>query len=191
MADSTYHFRTSMGGYHKGDVTAFIEKTAAKHRSELLEYEKLVTELQERNLSLEQQLNLLLRMPPAAKPAPDPVDVPEPEPAPVSAGESERLAELIEMELQACRRAEAAERNANIRARKMYLQMDGLCTDTMEEFQRTDAAVKGAVEAMLQQAASLEQAYQTLSAALAASREKLAEINEQIPEYEEAEAENV
>ena len=42
MDESTYHFRNSLGGYHKGDVTAYIEKTATQHRSEILEYEKNV-----------------------------------------------------------------------------------------------------------------------------------------------------
>ena len=36
MAESAYHFRSSLGGFHKGDVTAYIEKTAMQHRTELL-----------------------------------------------------------------------------------------------------------------------------------------------------------
>ena len=45
MSDTTYTFRTALGGFHKGDVTAYIEKVASQHRSELLENEKIITEL--------------------------------------------------------------------------------------------------------------------------------------------------
>ena len=168
MADSGRLFRTALSGFHKGDVTAYIEKTALQHRSELLEYEKKITELQEENRSLQQQLNLLMMATPVAAPVPAPA--PEPAPAP---------AELMTQELQAYRRAEAVERNANARARKLYQQLEGVCQETLDGFQLTDSAVKQAIDAMMSQAAALEQACQTLSAALNTSREKLAATNEQ------------
>ena len=52
MDESVYHFRTALSGYHKGDVTAYIEKTASEHRSALLEMEKTITQLQKENRSL-------------------------------------------------------------------------------------------------------------------------------------------
>ena len=176
MADSGRLFRTALSGFHKGDVTAYIEKTALQHRSQLLEYEKKITELQEENRSLQQQLNLLMMATPVAAPAPvaepAPVPAPAPEPAPAPA-------ELMTQELQAYRRAEAVERNANARARKLYQQLEGVCQETLDGFQLTDSAVKQAIDAMMSQAAALEQACQTLSAALNTSREKLAATNEQ------------
>lgn len=168
MADSGRLFRTALSGFHKGDVTAYIEKTALQHRSELLEYEKKITELQEENRSLQQQLNLLMMATPVAAPVPAPA--PEPAPAP---------AELMTQELQAYRRAEAVERNANARARKLYQQLEGVCQETLDGFQLTDSAVKLAIDAMMSQVTALEQACQTLSAALNTSREKLAATNEQ------------
>lgn len=179
MADTAYHFRSALGGFHKGDVTAYIEKAAAQHRSELLEYEKTVTELREENRSLQQQLNLLMMSTPvtaAPAPAPAPVPVAEPEPTPV---------ELMSKELQAYRRAEAVERNANKRARKLYQQMEDVCEDALGEFQVTDSAVKQTIQVMLEQASALEQAYQALSAALNASREKLSVMNELLCDSEE------
>lgn len=89
------------------------------------------------------------------------------------------------MELQAYRRAEAVERNANNRARKLYHQMEDVCEDALGEFQVTDSAVKKTIEVMLEQANSLEQAYQALSAALNASREKLAAMNALLCDSEE------
>ena len=174
MAESIYKFRTALSGFHKGDVTAYIEMTAAQHRSELLDMEAELTALREENRSLQQQLNLLMLSTPVtpAEPAPAPAPAPAPEPVPAPVGD------MASLELQAYRRAEAVERNANTRARKLYKQMEGLCVDTMDEFRDTDAAVKQVIQVMQQQAASLEQAYETLSAALDTSREKLAAMNE-------------
>jgi hypothetical protein len=56
--------------------------------------------------------------------------------------------------------------------------MEGLCTNTLDEFRDTDAAVKQVIQVMQNQAATLEQAYETLRAALDTSREKLATMND-------------
>ena len=164
MAASTDRFRTALGGFHKGDVTAYIEMTASQHRMELLECEKRISALQEENRSLQQQLNLLMMATPVAAPAP----------APAAPAE---VTDLMQQELQAYRRAEAVERHANIRAKELYQQMEDLCGGTLGDFQAADEAVKQAIEAMTAQAASLEKAYQALSTALNASREKISSIN--------------
>lgn len=184
MADAPYAFRSALGGFHKGDVAAYIEKTAIAHRTEILEHEKVIAQLQEENRSLHQQLNLLMMATPlttAAAPAAEPKPAPQAEPAPAPQAAAEPLpldaSELMQMELQAYRRAEAVERKAGNCARKLYQQMEGVCDSALDEFRLTDAAVKSAIEAMLQQANALEQAYQTLSASLNNSREKLAAMN--------------
>ena len=182
MADSTYRFRSALGGFHKGDVTAYIEKTATQHRSELLEYEATITALREENRSLQQQLSILMMATPApiSKPEPvvEPVPEPAPQPEPKPAVEDMDAAELLAAELQAYRRAETVERNANQRARKLYQQLETVCDDALGEFQNTDSAVKQTIEMMMEQANALEQAYQALSVALNGSREKLASIND-------------
>lgn len=194
MAESGYKFRSAMGGYRKGDVTAYIEKTASEHRSALLERNQIIAELQKENHSLQQQLNLLMMATPVPAPAepeaapveaaPAPVETapaPIAEPAPAPA----QLTDMAIQELQAYRRAAAVEQTANRRAKRLYQQLEGLCVDTMGEFQVTDSAVKKTIEVMLQQASSLEQAYETLSSALTASRKKLAAMNELIADTEE------
>ena len=172
MAETNDRFRTALGGFHKGDVAAYIEKTATEHRTKLLEYERQITELREENYSLQQQLNLLMMATPAPVPAAAPVETPAP--APVVPVE---VTDLMQQELQAYRRAEAVERHANIRAKELYQQMEDLCGCTLGDFQAADEAVKQAIEAMTAQAASLEKAYQALSTALNASREKISSIN--------------
>lgn len=181
MADNSYHFRSALGGFHKGDVTAYIEKAAVQYRNDLLDREQIIASLRDENRSLQQQLNLLMMSTPVnAEPTPAPV--PEPAPEPVHEPDS---VELVSMELQAYRRAEAVERNANNRAKKLYRHMEDLCDDALEEFRTTDSAVKQTLEAIMAQADSLEQAYQSLSAALQSSREKLAAMNELIADDEE------
>ena len=168
MADTAYHFRNALGGFHKGDVTGYIEKTAAQHRTELLKCEQTISELREENRSLQQQLNLLMMSTPLTTvPAPEAASAPVPAEGPA----------LMSMELQAYRRAEAVERNANNRARKLYRQMECLCDDALGEFQATDSAVKQTIEVIMAQARSLEQTYQALSAALSASQKMLASMN--------------
>lgn len=177
MADSSYHFRSALCGFHKGDVTGYIERTATQHRSELLQRDQIINALQEENRSLQQ--NLLVMATSIATPAPAPAPEPAPEIAPEAASE-----ELMSMELQAYRRAEAVERNANTRARKLYRQLEDVCEDTLDGFQLTDSAVKQAIEVMTAQVSALEQAYQSLSAALNSSREKLAATNELLSDSE-------
>lgn len=197
MADSTYSFRSALGGFNKGDVTRYIEKTASEHRSALLSYEQTIAALREENRSLQQQLNLLMMsssfsshpapapVPQAAsvsEPAPviEPVPAPEPvvDSAPEPSSPEQDPTELMTKELQAYRRAEAVERKANQRARNLSHQIELVCTDALDEFQATDSAVKQTLGIILAQAESLEQAYRTLSDALRASREKLASLNE-------------
>ena len=184
MSNNTYGFRTALSGFHKGDVTGYVEKMASQHRSELLEYEKLVTSLREENRALQQQLNLLMMSTPlvqeaAPAPAPAPVIAPPPvqeaEPLPVSAPAEDQ--DLMHLELLAYRRAEAVERNANQRAKKLYQQMGNLCEDALDDFQSTDAALKQAVQAILSQIDTLEQSYRKLSDALQESKEELASTN--------------
>ena len=179
MGRSKRQFRSALGGYHKGDVTAYIEKTAAEHRSELLEREKTIADLQKENHALQQQLNLLMMSTPAAAPAPAP--------APAPAKEAAVTGETASLELQAYRRAEAVERAANTRASKLYKQLEGMCVETMDEFRATDEAVKQVIEVMLQQANNLEQTYQSLCTALDHSREKLAAMNDLATGDEKAE----
>lgn len=185
MEESVCRFRTALGGFHKGDVTAYIEKTASEHRSALLEMEKTITQLQKENRSLQQQVNLLMLSTPSPAAA-EPVEKPAPvvpveKPAPAPLPETAPLqSEMAALELQAYRRAEAVEHAANVRAHQLYQQLEGLCANTIDDFQVTDTAVKQAIEVMMQQAASLEQAYQTLTTALTTSREKLAAMNELI-----------
>ena len=190
MSDLTYHFRSALGGYHKGDVLGFIEKVAAERRSEILDHEKIIADLREENRSLQQQLNLLMISTPIAAPAepePEPIAEPVPEPAKEQDPADMSAAELVNMELQAYRRAEAMERSTNKRAMRLYQQLEEVCTDTRGQFDGVGDAVKQTIASMLEQTKALEQSYQQLYDALEASREKIAVMNSLICDEDETE----
>lgn len=174
MIDTTaYRFRTAVGGFHKGDVADYISKTAAQHSAELKKYQEQIAALEEENQILRQQF---LTTP-----------LPDPEPAAPETTPSEAVSEL---ELQAYRRAEAAERLANQRAKKLYQALEAICKDTEQEFSQTDAALEQAVQAVRDQAKAMENAYHTLSALLQKSKEQLCSMDAMMPDPgEELEAE--
>ena len=179
MSDSTidttvYRFRTAVGGFHKGDVTDYITKTAANHRTEIEQCSQRIAALEAENDALRQQLALLT----LSTAAPE-EDTAAPEPQDVSS-----------LELQAYRRAEAAERLANQRAKKLYESLEAICQDTAGEFSSANATVQETVETILAQAKTLEAACGKLSEALNQSREKLSSMDAMIPDpAEELEAE--
>ncbi len=176
MSDSTiettvYRFRTAVGGFHKGDVADYISKSAASHRAELEKYKTLLAEMEQENESLRQQLSELI------------ASVQEPEEAsPQLSEETSEAQNISEMELAAYRRAEAAERLANARAKKMYSSLEDICRDTDAEFASANAAVQETVETILAQAATLSGTCAKLSESLNASREKLTTMDAMIPD---------
>lgn len=188
MSDTTYTFRTALGGFHKGDVTAYIEKLASQHRSELLEMEKLVTQLRSENQSLQQQVSILMLSTPVKEdpmPEPQPEAVPEPVHEPVPVAEPEPQPELNVLELQAYRRAEAVERMANRRAKKLYEGLNSMNEETLNQFKTADEAVQEALDAIRMQSEAVEKAYWALSDALNNSREKLTLIAPDVEEETE------
>ncbi len=142
---STANFRTSIGGFHRGDVVNFIEETSIAH-------EKTVRKLKEDSSKLQQQLAAALAERDAlaaqleqAQLALEAQDVPKQEcgeqiqsSQPVSC-EASRTAELDELELAAYRRAEAAERSAQQRANRLFRQVNHLVQDAAGKFAASSA----------------------------------------------------
>lgn len=184
MSDSTmdttvYRFRTAVGGFHKGDVTEYIARSAANHRTELEKQEKRINTLEEENQALRQQLNLLMMS--AAV-----LENDEPE----IQAEEEKPQDIPALELQAYRRAEAAERLANLRAKKLYENLELICQEAEGEFSSANDTVQETVETIRAQAKHLEAACGRLSLALSSSREKLASMDAMVPDpAEDLEAE--
>lgn len=149
MAEEYSHrFRTAVGGFHKGDVSAYITKTASQHRAELSEWEQALAAAQQENETLREQLAALQAELESIRYAPD--SEPEPADTDICACMPEQLKEL---ELEAYRRAEAAERLAYQRAGRLYEDMQDIYDASGVQLRDvSDAAAHAmdAVEAALQ-----------------------------------------
>lgn len=176
MTDTTidttaYRFRTAVGGFHKGDVAEYIAKTAQQHRTESQNRDKLIDQLRQENMELRQQLNALLTESESSDEVSEEVtEVSVESPA------------LTELELEAYRRAEAAERLANQRAKKLYIQMESICSGTNAEFETAKYAVEETAQAVLNQAKVLDEACRKLTEALNVSRQELSAMATMLPD---------
>ena len=146
-------FRTAVSGFNRTDVVNYIESTSIEHQKALRkltdERDKLAAEnarlqvelLAQEGSDLAEQLKkseearqeLLIR------PAPQPEEPAEPAPQPEEPEESEepeaaQEPSLTEKELTAYRRAEQTERNAAVRARRIYAQLSNLCEDARTRY---------------------------------------------------------
>ena len=162
MDNLEYQFRTCFRGFHKDDVAEYIKITEAQHQQELHQLQQINDDLRKENLSLQQQLDLMIMF------------TPPQESAPVA----ETPDTLMNKELEAYRRAQAVERNAKDRARQLHRQLDVICAETMDEYRVTDAAVNQTLQLISAQMEALAKSYQALSAFTEASRKKLASITD-------------
>ena len=127
MEKQSYSFRSSLHGFHRGDVIDFLEKLSASHETELRERDEELRILREELADATSSLELaqteidLLRL--------GEETAPEPEPAPqqeaCEPGDPNR-------ELEAYRRAERYEREAKIRAEK-------ICADASDAVKQAGA----------------------------------------------------
>ena len=138
-----YSFRTAVGGFHKGDVSTYIAKTASAHQAQLAELEQEAERLRAENQSLKEQLRQAEQAAQPVHAAPPTSDKPAAPEKPASA--------LEEQELRAYRRAEAAERLACQRAKKLYQDMQEICDDSAKQMQSADAVTRKAMDAIHQQ----------------------------------------
>jgi methyl-accepting chemotaxis protein len=164
-------FRTAVGGFHKGDVADYIAKTAAAHQAQLDELNKTIEALNEENEKLRSKLSSIDEALASADAAPELTAEAEP----TEAG-------LYQQELAAYRRAEAAERLAGQRAKKLYECLDTICQGAEAQFDAADQAVQQAAEHILDQLQVLDDAKRQLSEALDASRQQIAALDAMSPD---------
>ena len=144
-------FRTSLGGFNREDVANYIEMTANEHLRQVRELEEdkahLVAELE--------QVKAALAAAQAGAPAPA-----EPVPEPDYASE----------ELEAYRRAEAAERNAAARAEKVHQQLTDLC-------ESVSGGYNGCGEELCELCDALKQKLEQIQSVFDSAREKVDKLN--------------
>lgn len=150
MADIS-KFRSALGGFNREDVVNYIESMSLEQQKQLRklqeENEKLRSEknalaellaaanrdlstLREQDAALSEQVELLAQQ--AAELA-EQVKA-EPEEAPEETSEAAESVDYASLELEAYRRAEQTERNAAVRADKIYRQLTALCEHARERY---------------------------------------------------------
>lgn len=162
MADFS-KFRSALNGFNRADVVAYIESANREYAEKIRALEAEAKTLREKNESLRdenaalqaevqslQEENTSLIDTLNKETAPDGLsaeeaaefedvfdeleDTPAPEQAPAEAADNVTAVSLGEQELAAYRRAEAAERNAVIRANKIRSQLGALCDDARRRY---------------------------------------------------------
>lgn len=165
------HFRTAVGGFHKGDVSEYIAKTAQTHQAQLQEKEQEIERLRARIETLEQAAQNEEAAIAAMEQSQDSPEANTPQGEPIS-----------QLELEAYRRAEAAERIAAQRAKKLYEALGGICQSAQQQLDTADAAARNTITAIEVQIQNLENSCDTLTAALAAARQQLSDMDIMIPD---------
>lgn len=149
MAEAnSQRFRTAVGGFHKGDVSAYITKIAGEHRAETEELRQQLEALQKENDTLRTQ------MAQAEAQLEKALDGVHTEDGAAAHTEEAITSESItDLELGAYRRAEAAERLAHQRAKRLYEDMQGIYDNSAAQLRTISGATGKALgvieEAML------------------------------------------
>lgn len=167
---TSYAFRTVVGGFHKGDVSAYIAKTAAEHQAQIAALQNQLESLQLENEQLRQQNQV-------------PISSPDSSSSDVSSTPEEAAASsLRDQELTAYRRAEAAERLACRRAKKLYQEMQNICDRSAQQLDDTDSVAQTAIDTIRAQLDAIHSSITALYEAVRSSSEELRIMGQMIPD---------
>ncbi len=170
-----YAFRTAVGGFHKGDVTAYISKTAAAHQAEIADLKKQMEALEQENAALRDQVHLMEL--PHLLSQQEATQEPQSEAQPVQNGAS-----VKEQELLAYRRAEAAERFAHQRAKKLYGSIQAICDASAASMDGAGSVTQEAMEIIAQQLQRIQDSLSSVQSGLRDSSDSLRAMGEFIPD---------
>ena len=146
MADFS-KFRSSLGGFHRGDVANYIESLSMQHAAAMKEksgqIDALRAELQEaeeEKRALQDQLDdALAALEAATAPAED-------EAEDETEAEPEEAPDYPKLELEAYRRAEATERLATQRAQQLKRELVDFLENTTARYQQTGEDIAALAE---------------------------------------------
>lgn len=153
MADFS-KFRSSLGGFHRGDVANYIESLSMQHaaamkeksgqidalQAELLAARQKLEEAEEEKRSLQDQLDdALAALEAATAPAED-------EAEDETEAEVEEAPDYPKLELEAYRRAEATERLATQRAQQLKRELVDFLENTTARYQQTGEDIAALAE---------------------------------------------
>lgn len=153
MADFS-KFRSSLGGFHRGDVANYIESLSMQHaaamkeksgqidalQAELLAARQKLQEAEEEKRALQDQLDdALAALEAATAPAED-------EAEDETEAEVEEAPDYPKLELEAYRRAEATERLATQRAQQLKRELVDFLENTTARYQQTGEDIAALAE---------------------------------------------
>lgn len=121
MAEQNFTFRSALHGFNRSDVITYLSELTAQHAAQLEEKDEELLAVKNENARMKQELASMRASDdeePEAAPAPEPEELSEPEELPEAVFRTD--VSLQEQELEAYRRAERCEREAHIRAGKVY-----------------------------------------------------------------------
>ena len=175
-----YAFRTAVGGFHKGDVTAYITKTAAAHQEELTVLNKQLQALEQENAALRDQIHLLelphrLAQLESGQNPQEPPESPAPEPAASVSGTQQQ-------ELLAYRRAEAAERLACQRAKKLYGSIQTICDDSAAAMDGAETVTREALDLIARQLQRIQDSLDGAHSNIRSASESLRAMGDMVPD---------
>lgn len=174
MAETTsYRFRTAVGGFHKGDVCAYITKMSSQHREETAELQQELERLQKENeallnqaASVEAELQVLRS---------DEAELPEAE-------VSEIPENITDLELTAYRRAEAAERLAHQRAKRLYEDMQNIYVQAGSQLRTVSGAAGKAMGTIEEAMHAIKTALEDTQTSAESAQQALEDMGALVPD---------
>lgn len=169
MADHTYSFRSALNGFHRGDVISFLEALTLKHAAELEEKTEALRLVREEVERLRQE-NLRLQASASSsgagreKPA---ADTPRETPSAAAA-----------QELEAYRRAERYEREARLRAGKIYGDVSAAVDSAGAKLSEQEKYLTSVSATISSDIAALQAAMGDIRIELNATRERMKEMKQ-------------
>lgn len=160
---ATGRFRTALGGFNRQDVADYIERSAQAHNAQLQQLKEEAACLQkERDTALAELAQVKVQLDAALEGNPI---VPEGDPA--------------ALELEAYRRAEAAERSANARIRRQTEKLEKLMDALAQEQSGASRELTELVSAMELSIARSGEIFAALQASLSRSAEEMDAIRKE------------
>lgn len=152
MATDSTQFRSALNGFNRMDVVNFIESLTLEHKQEIKALQsaqaKLTDQCAQRDTEIEKltaQIELLHSEKEQAlaecEALQEQIVVLAEEAVAAAEAEEEDITDADALELEAYRRAEAAERNAVQRANRLYEQMSAVCSDLNGRMSRSDQEI--------------------------------------------------
>ena len=189
MADFS-KFRSSLNGFNRADVAAYIETLCAEHRKELKAAQDDAAALSQqleqasaRNDALQAELDATQTALDSTQAALEEAleALTEPAPAEEAPVEEEPAPDYEDLELEAYRRAEAMERATNHRAAKLRAQLDELLDQVSGRYEQTGQEIQALTEDIRINLKRLEETLSDLDAIFDETSERFGAMEMDLP----------